>query len=187
MSASARRLTVLIVGAALVLVVPLVAMQVSDEVNWTLGDFIFMGLLLAVPIAVFEVAARRSSSLTYRAGMGIALVSAFLLTWATGAVGVIGNENNPANLMFVGVIAVVVAGAWFARFSAHGMERALIATALAQVLVGATALALSLGASGHSYPWDIVGATAFFAVLWLISAALFRAAGPGRTAVGTAS
>jgi hypothetical protein len=48
------------------------------------------------------------------------------------AVGVIGTEDDPANLMYVGVLAVGIIGAIIARFRPHGMARTLFATALAQ-------------------------------------------------------
>jgi hypothetical protein len=47
------------------------------------------------------------------------------------AVGIIGSEDNPANLMYGGVLAVGIIGAIIARFEPHGMARALVATTLA--------------------------------------------------------
>ena len=55
-----------------------------------------------------------------------------MLVWINLAVGIIGSEDNPANLMYGGVLAVGVAGAVAARFRPGGMARALAATALAQ-------------------------------------------------------
>ena len=55
------------------------------------------------------------------------------------AVGVIGSEENPANLMFGGVLAVGIVGAVVARFRPRGMARALVSTAVAQTTVGVIA------------------------------------------------
>ena len=56
------------------------------------------------------------------------------------AVGLIGSENNPANLLYGGVLAVGIVGAILARTKAQGMARALFATALAQALVPVLAI-----------------------------------------------
>lgn len=76
----------------------------------------------------------------YRAAAGIALGTAFLLIWISFAVGVIGTEDNPANLMFGAVLLLGLIGAVAARFQPEGMARALAATALAQGLVALIAL-----------------------------------------------
>jgi hypothetical protein len=85
-------------------------------------------------------------------------------------VGIIGSEENPANLMFAGVLAVGVIGACIARFRSQGMAHALIATALAQALVAVIALIAGLG---EPPLWLL---TAFYVALWLTSAGLFRKA-----------
>lgn len=84
------------------------------------------------------------------------------------AVGIIGNEDNPANLMYGGVLAVAAIGAVVAGFRPRGMARALAATALAQALVALIAMIAGLG-----YTFILTG---FFVALWLTSARLFRRA-----------
>jgi hypothetical protein len=95
--------------------------------------------------------------------------------WINGAVGIIGNENQPANLMYFGVLAVGLAGAFFARFEPRGMTRALYATALVQALVPMIALVIwpqvSWGAAGVAGVFIL---NAFFVTLWVVSALLFR-------------
>ncbi|MCI0605272.1 hypothetical protein L0156_19980 [bacterium] len=51
------------------------------------------------------------------------------------AVGLIGNEENLANLMYIGVLAVGLISTAIARLEPGGMARALFAMALAQTLV----------------------------------------------------
>ena len=88
--------------------------------------------------------------------------------------------------MYFGVLAVGIVGALIGRFQAAGMARALLATALAQALVGVIALVANLGATGPMWPLDILALTWFFAMLWLISAWLFwngARGGPERGAV----
>nr|WP_246215829.1 hypothetical protein [Microvirga makkahensis] len=169
------------------LLLPLFAMQVTDEVKWDAADFAIFGAMLAAACGTFELAARMTGDAQYRAAVGMAVVAAFTLVWINLAVGIIGSEDDPANLMYGGVLAVAMIGAVIARFRPHGMARALAATALAQALVGAIALAAGLGAAAPSFPEAVVFLTGLFASLWLISAWLFRKAARDarwRSAVG---
>ena len=144
--------------------------------NWDALDFVvFFGLLIAVGVA-YVLAARKSSSTRYRFAAGLALAAAFLLFWINGAVGIIGSENNDANMMFAGVLAVALGGAMLARFQARGMARVLLATVAAQMLVAVTTIVGGLGSSAPIWPRDVLAITAFFAVLWLSSAWLFKTA-----------
>ncbi|MCH7602443.1 MAG: hypothetical protein IIB54_06725 [Planctomycetes bacterium] len=119
----------------------------------------------------------KTGNTAYKSAVGLALATLFLLFWVNGAVGIIGNEGNHANLMYFGVIAVGIIGAFIARLEPRGMARALFVTALAQMLVPVIALMIwppqitSWGAAG------VVGVfvlNAFFATLFLGSAWLFR-------------
>ena len=162
--------------AAFLLLLPLVAMQFTDEVNWDETDFAAFGAMLAVACGAYELATRKTGKAAYRAAVGVALAAAFILIWANGAVGVIGTERDAANLMYGGVLAVGIVGAIVARFRPEGMVRAMFATALAQAVVAAIALIAGLGSTGPTWPRDILMLTGFFAALWLISAWLFRKA-----------
>ena len=166
--------------AAFLLLLPLFAMQVTDEVVWDAVDFAVFGALLVGAGLAYELAVRMTGDTAYRAAIGVAVVAAFLLVWVNGAVGLIGSEDNDANLMYGGVLAVGIIGAFIARFRAPGMARALFATAIAQALVAAIALIAGLGAP-VSGPLEIVGVNAFFIVLFVGSAWLFREAARGET------
>jgi hypothetical protein len=162
--------------AALILLMPLIAMQFTDEVAWTAFDFVFAGALLLGVGLTFELAASRTGSITYRAGVAVALLAALLIIWSAGAVGIIGAETHPANLMYGGVLAIALVGVFVAGFRPLGMARAMFAAASAHALAGVIALAAGWGATDASWPWDIVMSTGFFAALWLVSAWLFRKA-----------
>jgi hypothetical protein len=165
-----NRLRVAIWGlAAGLFLLPLVAMQFTDQVTWTAFDFVFWGGMLLVACGIYELATRLSPSRWYRAGVGAAVVGAFLVVWVNGAVGMIGNEGNPYNLLFLGAIAVGAIGALIAWFKPAGMARALYATAIAHGLVSVVALVAG---------WDLRGAvfSLFFVLPWLVSAWLFRRA-----------
>ena len=108
--------------------------------------------------------------------------TAFLLVWLSLGVGVIGEDGDPINLMYFGVLAVRFIGALIARFQPRRMARALFATALAQALVAVIALIAGLG-----YPWsgplEILGLHGFFVAPFVRSAWLFRRAAAERPSV----
>jgi hypothetical protein len=148
-------------------------MLVMDEVNWGPGDFGFGALLVIGAGSTFELMARTTQSRIYQAAVGVALATAFVLLWSNAALGVIGSEDNPANLMFFGVPAVGLIGALLARLQPDGVAVALAATAAAQALAGLFAL---LAVSGLDAALEVLGLTVFFAVPWLLSARLFQKA-----------
>ena len=169
-------------GAAVLLLLPLLAMQVSDEVQWGPLDFVVMGALLFGTALAFDLAVRRSGSWTYRLAAGVALAAAFLLIWINLAVGIIGDEGEAANLLYLGVLAVGIGGALLARFEAAGMARAMMLAAIAVAVVGVVALAAGWGATGPRWPLDVAGLTVFFAAMFGGSAWLFRQAARAKMA-----
>ncbi len=171
-------------AAALLLLLPLVAMQFTDELSWDATDFALAGALVIGVLLSYELAARKRGDTAYRAAVGVALAAASILVWVNGAVGIIGSENNDANLMYGGVLAVGVVGAGIARFQPHGMARALFATALAHASVAVIALIAGLGAP-ESGPLEIVALNAFFVALFVGSALLFRRAARERPVTGS--
>ena len=171
-----RQMWYVSLATASILMVPLVAMLFTDEVNWNLFDFIVMGILLFATGLTYVLISKISDSIAYRTAIGVAVVAGLLLIWLNLAVGIIGSEDNPANLMYIGVLAVGIIGALIARFQPHGMASALFATALAQALVAVIALIAGLGSTAPIWPWDILILTGFFAALWVGSALLFRKA-----------
>jgi hypothetical protein len=141
------------------------------QVNWTLFDFGFAAVLIGSVAIIYTLVMRKTTDTAYRSGAGFALAAAFILVWVNGAVGIIGDASNDANMMYVGVILVAIIGAIMARFQPLGLARALYATAAAQVLVPMIALFLGLGPVTS---WDVLILTLFFVGLWFLSARFFR-------------
>ena len=110
---------------------------------------------------------------SYRFATILALGTAFILVWLIGAVGVIGVEGDPFDLMYFGVLAVGLIGAIAARLQPHGMARALFATAFAQALVTFVALIVGKHQSSVSSVPEILILNGFFIALFLGSARLF--------------
>ena len=167
-------------ATALLLLVPLVAMQFTDEVDWSIGDFVTMGALLFGTGLAYELVSRKAGNGAYRFAIGVALVAALLLVWVNLAVGIIGSEDNPANVMYAGVLYVLIIGTFIARLQPQGMARTLFATALAQAMVPVIALIIwgpeVTSEEGSSDLLHALGANVFFVMLFVGSALLFRRA-----------
>ena len=164
-------------ATASILIVPLVAMMFTDEVNWSLFDFVVMGIILFCTGLTYVLISRISDSIAYRTAVGVAAVAGLLLIWVNLAVGIIGSEDNPANLLYIGVLAIGFLGAGIARLRSRGMARTLFATALTQMLV--PVIALIIWRPSLEETPGIVGVfilNAFFAALFVVSALLFRRA-----------
>ena len=101
-----KNIILIALAVAFILLLPLFAMQITDEVAWDLADFAIAGALLFGTGVAYELLARKAGIIAYRAAVGVALAAALLLVWMNLAVGIIGSEDNPANLMYVGVLAV---------------------------------------------------------------------------------
>ena len=110
---------------------------------------------------------------SYRFAIVLALATAFVLVWLIGAVGVIGVEGDPFDLMYFAVLAVGIVGAIITRLQPRGMARALFATALAQALVTVIALIAGKHQSSVSSVPEILILNGFFIALFLGSARLF--------------
>lgn len=178
-----------VLATAFLLLLPLLAMQFSHEVVWGPFDFAIAGVLLAGTGFTYELVSRKGTNAAYRVAVGIAVLAGLLLVWINLAVGIIGDEDNPANLMYGGVLAVGVIGALIARFEPRGMARALFASAIVQALVPVMAVMIW---NPSVNPWGSPGVVgvfvlnAFFVLLFVVSALLFRrsAAGSSREADG---
>ena len=107
-----------------------------------------------------------------------------LLVWINGAVGIIGDEGNPANLMYFGVIGAALVGALVARFEARAMSRAMAVATGCMLLVTMIAFAGGLGATEPPGRGGILALNLFFALLWGSSAWMFRKTAQGQ-AVGS--
>lgn len=165
----------LALAVSMLLMVPLVAMQYTKEVNWSPFDFVFMWILLVGAGMMYKLVSRRMSNVPYRVAVGIAVVTSVILVWINGAVGIIG--DGPVNLMYFGVLVVGLIGAVIANFQPRGMALALFGMAIAQALV--PVIALIIWNSQISWEPGIVavfGLNAVFVMFFVVSAVLFRSA-----------
>jgi hypothetical protein len=168
-----KSLITITLATAFLLLLPLLAMQFTDKVVWGPADFVVAAILLFGAGLTYELVASRAGTIAYRVAVAVAVAAALLLVWMNLAVGLIGNEENPANLMYGGVLAVGIIGAAIARLQPRGMALALFATALTQALVPVVALIIwkpqvTAGVVG------VLGVNALFVTLFAGSALLFR-------------
>jgi hypothetical protein len=117
---------------------------------------------------------KSSSNIIHRAAVGLAIGSTLLLIWVNLAVGLIGSGPNAANLMYIGIVAIVIIGTFLSRFTTKGMEQVMFTAAITLVLFAI----IQLLAKMYQYPGssviEIIGVNAFFATLFAVSGLLFR-------------
>lgn len=148
--------------------IPLVGMQLSDEVVWTFFDFVFAGTFIFGIGLTYQLIARRGPTAHYRVATGLPLVATFLLVWVDGAVGIIGSEDNPANLLYGGVLAILFFGSVIADLKPKGMSRVLYTTALAHILVPVIAFIFWRPDFGLGVVYVFI-LNAIFSLLWIAS------------------
>lgn len=152
--------------------------QHSESFNWDFIDYVVFACALLGGGVVYELLARKKGNRFYRLAFLIGLLGALLLAWVNGAVGLIGNENQDANMLFSAVFIVGFIGSLVSRFKAEGMAKTLFLAAFVQLLVPLTALFIW---PPNSVSWSpgVLGVflmVTFFALLFLISGLLFKRA-----------
>jgi len=75
---------------AILLTIPLIAMQFTDEVNWTMGDFALMAGLLIACGTSYMFLRRFAKSRASRLAVALLVLACFVLIWAELAVGLWG-------------------------------------------------------------------------------------------------
>ena len=85
-----KRLIGILLFVVLLLFIPLIAMQFTNEVKWTPIDFIAAGILLISAGMTLEFILRKVKSTKFRIIYCIVLFFVFFLIWAELAVGIFG-------------------------------------------------------------------------------------------------
>ena len=92
-------------ATAFILLLPLVAMQITDEVDWGVADFVLAGALLGGTGLLLELAARNGNTIAYRAAAAAIGVAAI----------VIGETDDAPGLVLFGGLLIVGTGALTVR------------------------------------------------------------------------
>lgn len=85
-----KRLFGIVITVALLLCIPLIAMQFTAEVNWTLSDFVVAGILLLGTGLLCEFVIRKVTKTGHRIGIIAVILLVLFLIWAELAVGLFG-------------------------------------------------------------------------------------------------
>jgi hypothetical protein len=172
----------------IILLIPLVAMQFDSGVDWSLFDFAVAGALLFGSGLAYELIAGRGGNAAYRAAVAVTLGAALLLVWINLAVGIIGSEENPVNLLYFWALFVGLIGATAARLQPRGMSWAMFATAFVVACVPVAAMIINKpyfrslceapGVLG------VLTLNAFFVMLFVVAGLMFRHSATGQSGKG---
>lgn len=81
---------IILAVVGVLLLIPLVAMQFTNEVNWSGFDFLVMGILLLGTGLVCELVLRTVKKRANRLILCLAVLGVFILVWMELAVGIFG-------------------------------------------------------------------------------------------------
>ncbi len=154
------------------LCIPLIAMQYTDEVNWSVFDFLVMASLIAIVGLSLEKAITLSNDSRYRVGVTILLFSLFLLVWVNLSVGLIGGEQNALNFIYVSIPITIFIMSYKSSFSAISLFYASILISFIQALITSFAIIFEWG-----HPYDksvlLLFGNGIFIILYLFAASFF--------------
>jgi len=85
-----KRLFAIISTIVLLLLIPLVAMLFTNEINWTTGDFVVAGILLLSTGLAIELVLRKVKKKQSRFVLLFVILALLLITWVELAVGIFG-------------------------------------------------------------------------------------------------
>lgn len=85
-----KRLLVIMLSVLLLLLIPLVAMQFTNQVNWSVADFVVAGILLSGAGLACEAVMRKVRNRKLTIAICAVVLVALSLIWAELAVGIFG-------------------------------------------------------------------------------------------------
>jgi len=84
------RISIILVTIAVILSIPLIAMQFTNQVKWTLIDFVAAGILLLTTGLAIELVIRNVKTNISRTVLLVIILIVTFLVWAELAVGIFG-------------------------------------------------------------------------------------------------
>ncbi|MFA7287539.1 MAG: hypothetical protein WC055_01535 [Melioribacteraceae bacterium] len=159
--------------SALLLIIPLTAKIISEEMKWSIFDFFAAWSLIFIASFIYRMASKNVNNITYKAAIALSVFSGLFLIWSNLAVGLMGNENNSINLVYPGVLAIGTLGAIVTRLQPRGMAIVLFIMAFSHLIISALALIAGVQYAPESSVTEILAVNGFFAFLWTASGLLF--------------
>ncbi len=83
-----KRISTYILLVIAILSIPLIAMQFTSEVNWTLFDFFMAGFLLITSLTLIEITLLNFKNKTFKITTVLVILFLFLLLWGDLSVGI---------------------------------------------------------------------------------------------------
>jgi hypothetical protein len=123
--------------------------------------------------------ATRPGGAAYGLGTVLAVAAGLLIGWMNAAVGIAGNEDNPVNLVFFGLVAMAAVGAFACDGGARGLARTMACVAAIQLMLGAIVATGPVAAHEPAGGWGLFALNGGFALLWLGAAVAFAKAARG--------
>lgn len=153
------------------LLVPLLASLLTDEVWWSPADYVVAGVLLGVPALLYEMMSRRTGDVLYRGALAVAFLALIGLLWGNLAVGFVGSSANEMNLWYSAVGVLGFIGFGLARLRPRGMALVMLAATIALMAISTVVVVTGQGAAAET-----LGLSVLFATLFVGSADLLGAA-----------
>ena len=82
-----KRIIFILLVVIFLLLIPKTAMHFTEEVNWSLSDFVAAGVLLLGTGLIFDIVIRKIKNIKYRMAISVALLIMLFLIWIELAVG----------------------------------------------------------------------------------------------------
>ncbi len=116
----------------------------------------------------------------HKSAIVISVFGVLLLIWMSLGIGIIGEDGNPTNTVYAGVVAIGIIGTILSRRKPIGMTLTLFIMALAQAVIAIISILLKAGMP-WSPPLELLGLNSIFIALFVAAGLLFRRAGKKST------
>ncbi len=166
----------------LLLLFPLYGEFYIDGWNWGPMGFVAAFVMIFSTLLIWELITRKSTSKFYKTGVGLAMFGCFAIIWWNLAVGFIGWEDNPINILFFLIVLIALGWGIVAKFNSKWSERAMYVTAAAQFVAPIIGLLMWQGATTfrEGGAIEILTRNLFFVLIWIMAALCFRYAAKGK-------
>lgn len=155
------------------LLIPLAGQLTVEGWNWTGSDFLMAWVVFSFTTWFYRfLVTRQPANLAYKAGVALAVLTGFLITWITMAVQIIGNDN-PGNLLYLLTILGGFLGVGLARCQPAGLAKVAFCMAAALLLVPVVSFLAWPEDFNPGYPRVLI-LSAGFAAMYLTSGLLLR-------------
>jgi len=86
-----KHIVIILIAVACILLIPFIGMQFTEEVNWSISDFVVMGTLLFLTGFGINFSLQRFKTLKHRIMLCVGILIVLFIIWAELAVGIFGS------------------------------------------------------------------------------------------------